>query len=230
MFGLQRRAGAKAAAKAPKLQLIAATMRGRAFAGSFDVAGVSYEFLFSPAKAVQTTAVPRSLREAGRSAPRKVASTHTSTDGLKDVRVRLTGNLTVVDKRSGVAAVRHSLDNVQATLISAQGGIGAAPPRTKMPADLAPVRPDLPVVESTGALSFCGALYFELSRLNGRTLGIPADMNRVQLNVRLAPLNETERNLQGVYSSIVDAFLVKQVDMRIGGEQLNQLNKLLSSG
>jgi hypothetical protein len=99
-----------------------------------------------------------------------------------------------------------------------------------MPADLAPVRPDLPVVESTGALSFCGVLYFKLSPLDGRALGIPADISRLQLNVRLAPVNETERNLQGVYSSIVDAFLVKQVDIRIASEQISHLNKLLSSG
>ena len=216
MFGIaQKRARTRAGAKAAKLHSIAAVMRGKAFAGSFDIGGGRYEFTYSPAKAALTGVGPPEARHAYK---RSRGSTHTSIGGIEDVRARLTGNLTVIDKRPG-AAPRHSLDNVQATLISAQGGIGAAPPRTTMPADLAPVRPDLPVVESTGALSFCGVLYFKLSPLDGRALGIPADISRLQLNVRLAPVNETERNLQGVYSSIVDAFLVKQVDIRIASDR-----------
>ena len=229
MFGrAKKRAGNRTSAKPARLHSIAAVMRGRNFAGSFEVAGESYEFTYSPAKA-SLTAV--GFPDAGRGRQRGLPSTHTSApDGVEHVRVRLSGNLTVIDTRPGLQAGRHSLDNVQATLISAQGGIGTAPPRQKLPADLAPGPPDLPVIESTGALSFCGVLYFRLSTLDGRALGVPAEMSVVQLNVRLAPVNEAERNLQGAFSSLVDAVLVRQVDMHNAGERVVELNKLLAMG
>ena len=224
MFGLQRRAGAKA----PKLHSIAATMSGRTFRGSFDVAGVSYTFTYSPAQALLTL---KGRSTASFTGKRRPASTSMSPSGpLRTVGVQLSGNLTVIDKRPGLPVTQHSLDNVVASFVSAQGGIGTPPARKKTPADIEPVRPDLPIVESTGALSFCGVLYFKFSPLDGRALGIPADLNALQLNVRLAPVNDAERNLQGVYSSLVDALLVKQVDMRIASEQVKELNKLLTSG
>jgi hypothetical protein len=229
MFGIvQKRARARAAAKAPKLHSIAARMRGRSFAGSFDVAGVSYEFIYSPAQADLTAVV---APKDGRARQRSLHSSHTPTSGaIEDVRARLTGNLTVIENRPGLPAARHSLEDVQATLISAQGGIGTAPPRKKTPADLAPVRTDLPVVESTGALSFCGVLYFKLTPIDGRSLGVAADMNALQLNVRLAPVNDAERNLQDVYSSLADAVLVRQIDRRSVGGHVDELNKLLARG
>jgi hypothetical protein len=99
-----------------------------------------------------------------------------------------------------------------------------------MPVDLSPIRPDLPVVESTGALSFCGVLYFRFSPLDARSLGVRAVMNPLQLNVRLAPVNDAERNLQGVFSSIVDALFGKQLDTRAASDHVRDLNKLLSRG
>lgn len=223
MFGITQKR-AKTAAQ-PKLHSIAAVMRGRSFAGRFDVAAASYEFTFAPAKAV-VTLVGRSTAELAhrRSLPKPRPGE------TRPVRVVLFGNLSVIDKTAGPSAGRHSLDNVQATLLSAQGGIGTAPPRQKLPADLSPGPPDLPVIESTGALSFCGVLYFRLSPLDGRALGVPAEMSAVQLNVRLAPVNEAERNLQGAFSSLVDAVLVRQVDMRNAGEHVVELNKLLAQG
>ncbi|HWO01545.1 MAG TPA: hypothetical protein VNS63_19960 [Blastocatellia bacterium] len=199
MFGIVQKRAGRAVAKAPKLHSIAAVMRGRNFAGKFDVGGVSYEFTFVPAKAAVV----------GR-------------------KLQLAGSLTVIDGRPIARISRHSLDNVQATLISSQGGIGTAPPRKTLPAEIS-ARTDLPVVESTGALSFCGVLYFKLSPLDGRALGVPAELNALQLNVRIAPVNEAERNLQGVYSSIVDACLVAQVDRHIASEQVKELNRLLAT-
>ncbi|HTG15073.1 MAG TPA: hypothetical protein VK747_07370, partial [Blastocatellia bacterium] len=169
--------------------------------GNFDIAGINYSFTYSPAKAAV----------AGR-------------------KLELSGGFTVIDGRTNARVPPHSLNNVRAVLISAQGGIGAAPSRTNLPADISTARPDLPVVESTGALSFCGALYFKLSSLDGRSLGVPADINPLQLNVRLAPTDDAERNLQGVYSSIVDALYVKNTDNRAAAAHVNLLNKLLSAG
>jgi len=200
MFGIVQKR-AKAKTQAAKLHSIAAKMRGRSFQGNFDIAGINYSFTYFPARAAV----------AGR-------------------KLELSGVFTVIDGRPNARVAPHSLNNVRAVLVSAQGGIGAAPTRTNLPADISTARPDLPVVESTGALSFCGALYFKLSSLDGRSLGVPADINPLQLNVRLAPTDDAERNLQGVYSSIVDALYGKDADNRAAAAHVNLLNKLLSAG
>lgn len=197
MFGITQKL-AKAASQ-PKLHSIASVMRGRSFAGSFEVGGDSYKFTFEPAKAAVV----------GR-------------------KLQLTGNLTVIDGRPNARVLPHSLNNVRATLISTQGGIGTAPPRQKLPADLGPTAPDLPVIESTGALSFCGVLYFKLSPLVGRALGVPTDMSALQLNVRLAPTVDAERSLQAVYSTIVEALFGG--DANAATEHVAELNKLLVAG
>ena len=229
MFGMMQKRGARRApTKMTKLYSIAAVMRGRNFVGRFEVGGVSYEFTYSPAQADFTAVNPP---KGGHARRQSLHSTTLTTAGrVDDLRLRLTGSLTVIDTRPGTQQARRSVADVQAALISAQGGIGTAPPRSKLPADLAPERPDLPVVESTGALSFCGVMYFKFIPLDARALGVPADMSAVQLNVRLAPVNEQERILQGVYSSLVDACMVKEVDSRRAGDHVDELNKLLSAG
>jgi hypothetical protein len=202
MFGrAQKRARTRAGAKAAKLHSIAAKMRGRSFEGSFDIGGINYSFTYSPARAAV----------AGR-------------------KLDLSGVFTVIDGRPNARVPPHSVNNVRAVLISAQGGIGAAPTRTNLPVDISTARPDLPVVESTGSLSFCGALYFKLSSIDGSSLGVPADLSPLQLNVRLAPTGDAERNLQGVYSSIVDALYGKDADNRAAAAHVSLLNKLLTAG
>jgi hypothetical protein len=200
MFGRAQKR-AKAKPHAPKVHSIAARMRERSFEGGFDIAGINYSFTYSPARAAV----------AGR-------------------KLELFGVLTVIDGRPNARVPPHSLNNVRAVLVSAQGGIGAAPTRTNLPVDISTAKPDLPVVESTGSLSFCGALYFKLSSLDGRSLGVPADLSPLQLNVRLAPTNDAERNLQGVYSSIVDALYGKNADNRAAAAHMSLLNKLLTAG
>jgi len=142
-------------------------------------------------------------------------------------RLQLTGGLSVSGERANVST--RNLREVRATLVAMQGGIGTAPPRKKLPADIYPAGSDLPVIESTGALSFCGVLYFKLAPLDGRALGVPADMKQLQLNVRLAPVSDTERGLQGAFSSIVDALYATQVDESGAQGAINELNKLLAS-
>ena len=175
-------------------------MRGRSFSGRFDVGGVGYRFTFSPASAA-----------------------------VAGGKLHLTGNLTVIDGRPNVRVSPHDLRNVRATLVATQGGIGTAPPRKKLPAEISTVRPDLPIVESTGSLSFCGVLYLKLAPLDGRALGVPADMRQLQLNVRLAPVNDAERGLQAAFSSVVDALYGTQVDRSAAEAAVSELNKLLAS-
>jgi hypothetical protein len=194
MFGSgQKRAAAKTGAKTAKLHSIAAMMRGRSFAGRFDVAGVTHSFTYFPAKAT-----------------------------LTGNKLQLTGDLVVVSLPPSRPR------DVRATLMAAQGGIGTAPLRKQLPSNTSTAHPDLPVVESTGSLSFCGVLYFKLAPLDGRALGVPADMSQIQMNVRLAPVNDAERELQGAFSSVVDALYGKDVDGSAAEAAVSELNKLLA--
>jgi hypothetical protein len=207
----QKQATAKAGVKPATLHSIAAMLRDRRFTGRFDAGGVTYGFTYSPDRA-----------------------------SLAVGKLQLTGSLTVTpggsansagfvnSGGSGAARSPRTLRDVQATLLAAQGGIGAAPQRTRLPVDLPASRPDLAVVESTGSLSFCGALFFKLSRLDGRALGVAADMRQLQLNVRLAPVSDTERELQGIFSTLVDALYGGQLDEESARVAVRQLNKLLT--
>jgi hypothetical protein len=123
----------------------------------------------------------------------------------------------------------HSTEDVKATLLAIQGGIGTPPQRERMPSDISTKHPDLPIVESTGSISFSGVLYFKLSPLDSRGLGVPADMSQLQLNVRLAPVSDTERALQAAFSSIADALYGQQIDSKWAESTLNDLNKLLAA-
>jgi hypothetical protein len=200
MMGLAQKQGKPGAGAKAELHSIAAMMRERTFEGSFEVAGGSYKFSYSLAKAV-----------------------------VVDGKLDIFGGLRVVS--AGPKNLRrptHDLRNVRATLAAAQSGIGTAPPRQKLPDDISPPRPDLPIVESTGPLSFCGVLYFKLAPLDGRTLGVPADMRQLQLNVRLAPVSNAERKLQGAFSSIVDALYGKSPDTAAADTAVSELNTLLA--
>src|SRR5438552_15008303 len=140
-------------------------------------------------------------------------------------KLQLIGEFTVVNDPSPSA---RSLREVRATLVAAQGGIGIAPLRKQLPSDVSTAHPDLPVVESTGPLSFCGVLYFKLAPLEGQALGVHADLRQLQLNVRLAPVNDVERGLQGAFSSVVDALYGLDVDGSAAEGVVSEINKLLS--
>jgi hypothetical protein len=123
----------------------------------------------------------------------------------------------------------RNINDVKATLLAIQGGIGTPPQREKMPSDISTRHPDLPIVESTGSISFSGVLFFKLSSIDGRALGVSTDMSQVQLNVRLAPVSDTERALQADFSSIADSLYGQQIDSKWAESALNDLNKLLSA-
>lgn len=202
MFGRAQKQASKpraGAASQAKLHSIASMMRGRSFEGRFEVGGVSYSFTYSPATAA-----------------------------LAGGKLNLTGTLSVTGGRPNARVSPRVLRSIRVTLIASQGGIGTAPARQNVPADIPPPRPDFPIVESTGSLSFCGVLYFKLAPLDGRTLGVPADLKQVQLNVRLAPVSDAERALQATFSSIVDALYAQQVDRDSAEVAISELNKLLA--
>lgn len=151
----------------------------------------------------------------------------TYTPGLASVagrRLQLQGRLAVKDSRGQT----RTRERVRATVVGTQGGIGNAPPRRQEHTSVATATPQLPEVESTGATSFCGAMYIHFEPLAGSALGVAADLSRVQLNARLAPVNDSERALQGAYSSVIDALYGKQSDANAAAVEIGELNKLLS--
>ncbi|MEK6405787.1 MAG: hypothetical protein AABN34_02360 [Acidobacteriota bacterium] len=139
-------------------------------------------------------------------------------------RLQLQGRLTVKDSRGQT----RTGERVRATVVGTQGGIGTAPPRRQEHTSVATATPQLPEVESTGPASFCGVMYIHFEPLAGSALGVAADLSRVQLNARLGPVNDSERALQGAYSSIVDALYGKKVDASAAAVETSELNKLLA--
>ena len=207
-----------------RVHSIAALLKENRFAGSFDAAGASYRFTYTPTKAV-----------------------------LAGQKLLLEGRLIITDAQ-GRGRTR---ERVRALLASTQGGIGTAPIRaqvlvggvqsstaatsgqqqqvagegakSKEPAPT-PAKGVTPEVDSTGPLSFCGAMYFQLEPLDGRAFGVQADLSRVQMNVRISPGDEKSRALQGVYSAIADAIYGKESDKRLAAIAVGELNRLLAVG
>ena len=217
------RATQRAAGGAAKIHSIAALQRERGFRGSFDVHGTSYTFDYSPAQAE-----------------------------VVEGKLQLTGRFIVVAPNRQT----HSREPVRATLEATQGGVGASPVRRQLLAagaqsdtaataedkqqlasdnDKKPDEPaktsrhGLPLTESAGAEAFCGVMYFRLEGLDGRALGLSADLSRVQLNARLAPTSDTERALQDLFSSAVEALYGARVNQRLAKLAVDEINKLLTA-
>lgn len=119
----------------------------------------------------------------------------------------------------------RKVENVTATLVSTQGGLGTSPSQiASRPIESSP---DLPPTEATGARGFVGAMYFHLSAINAKTLGLTIDMSKVQLNGRLFPTSEVEREMQVLFSDIVAAVSQKVTDANAAGPHLEALNRML---
>lgn len=208
-----------------KLHSIHGLLRGRVVDGQFEVQGQPYRFSFVPATAA-----------------------------LAAGRLVLAGRLTVHSPQ----LVMRSVD-VAARLIAIQGGVGASPSRRQLPGQPSQtatsdqkleqekgpeteLQPGLhafesprldelgrPVVESTGPLSFVGVLYFNLSPLDGSALGVPLDLSKVQLNLRVAPTDDLARDLQTIFSNVTDALFKDQIDENAASEQVQELNRIFKS-
>jgi hypothetical protein len=185
-----------------RLHSIGGLLKERTFTGSFEAGGAKLDFSYLPMKA-------------------SVAGT----------KLRVEGRLTVINA-AGTARVR---ERVQALLASTQGGLGTAPVRPQVAARVgstteAAQAAQSPVAqtEATGPLSFTGVLYFQFEPLEGRDLGVRADLSRVQLNARLAPVDATARALQGVFSAIVDSLYGEKRDDQAAQAYVAELNRLLN--
>jgi hypothetical protein len=183
-----------------RLHSIAGLQEERRFSGSLEAGGAKFDFSYQPLKATI----------AGR-------------------KLILEGRLTVTDARGN----RRVRERVQALLASSQGGLGAAPLRPQVGARVGGVTKAASAAasqtEGTGPLSFTGVMYFQFEPLEGRHLGIRADLSRVQLNARLLPVDSMARSLQGAYSAIVDSLYGEKTDSEAAQAYVVELNRLLQA-
>ncbi len=205
---------------ARRLYSIAAWPERRAFSGNLSSGGTDYKFSYAPSRAQATNKL-----------------------------LELTGRLTVTDTRGRVRA----LNNVRATLANTQSGVGTGPLRRQMIASDAPIgdqttsqqkqqtagetekqagekqrRNSLPVTENTGPTSYCGVLYFHFEPLDAGALGVTADLTKVQLNVRLEPLDDIARTMHGLYCYVVDALYGERADEKLAAAAISELNRVFA--
>jgi hypothetical protein len=220
---------ARPTANPRKLHSIHGLLRGRVVDGQFEARGQPYRFTFVPAAAAL---VDRRLVLNGRLA---VDSPHLGirfVDSAEALLVAVQGGV-------GVSPVRRQLltgtAQTSQTSTSGQKMEQEKGPETDLQPGLhafeSPLPDELgrPVVESTGARSFVGVLYFQLSPLDGPTLGIPLDLSKVQLNLRLSPTDDLARDLQNIFSTLTDALFETPLDERTASEQVQDLNRIFKS-
>lgn len=221
----QRRPARGGQTGARRLYSIAAWPEQRAFVGNLSPGGKDYQFSYAPSRA---EAINKLLQ--------------------------LTGRLTVIDARGRARA----LNSVRATLANTQGGVGTGPIRRQIIATEAPTgaqttsqqkqqvagetekqagerqseqpqaRGSLLVTENTGPTSYCGVLYFHFEPIDAGALGVTADLTKVQLNVRLEPLDDTARTLHGLYCYVVDALYGERADEKLAAAAIRELNRVFA--
>jgi hypothetical protein len=182
-----------------RLHSIHALPNGREFTGKIESGKANHQFTFTP-------------------------KTAASANG----RLVFTGSVRV---KAPTGQLRTA-DNVTATLLATQGSITAPPPMPGgLPPSLNPPQPDLseslPITDWTGHLGSVGVMYLKLSSLDGRALGVPMDLSLVQLNVRMYPASEIERDLQWLYSALLEAMHGEQRDEQRAAAYLNEINRML---
>ena len=185
---------------ANKIHSIHALPDGAAFAGKIE-AGSSYQFAFMP----------------------KVASV---TDG----KLVLTGEVKVTSP----GGRRHTAGNVTATLLATQGSVTGPPPMPRRFSEsLKPPLPEpgesLPLTDWTGYFGSIAVMYLKLSPLDGRVLGVPADLSAVQLNARLYATSEIERDLHWLYSALLEATQGEHKNERLTADYISAINRILSA-
>ncbi|HYP28231.1 MAG TPA: hypothetical protein VE262_16065 [Blastocatellia bacterium] len=216
----------KGAPPAPKIHSMAASLRAGRFAGTFAAGGPTYRFAYAPASAAL---VDQRLELRGRLTVTNARGRSFAREGVRAVLVGTQGGIGTAPERRQVMA-----GGVQTGTLATSGQQQAAAdtreaarqdPR-QAPAEGART-PALPEVDSTGPYSFCGVMYFQFEPLDGRALGVAADLTRVQLNARLAPGDDVGREHHAVYSSLVAALSGEGRDARAAAAYLEELNRSL---
>src|SRR5262245_25597975 len=197
----QKKNATGAASSTQKLYSIHALPSGREFVGKIVIGRGNYQFTFAP---ISAAAVNGNLA--------------------------LTGAVKV---KSPVGQQRLA-DGVTATLLATQGSITGPPPIPRQfseslkPPLPAPSR-SLPLTDWTGPTGSVAVMYLKLSPLDGRALGVPADLTAVQLNARLYATSETEHDLHWLYSALVQAMHGEQPNEQLTADYLGAINQILKS-
>lgn len=216
-----------------QLHSIHGLLRGRIVDGQFEARGQPYRFTFAPKTAALVD---------GRLVLNGRMAVHSPKLGMRFVD-SVEAGLAAVQGGIGVAPVRRQLPSGTAwgtaqtsqTSASGQKMEQEKGPETDLQPGLRPFgSPRLdelgrPMVDSTGPLSFVGVLYFNLSPLDGPTLGVPLDLSKVQLNLRLATTDDLARDLQLIFSDVVAALYGDPKDESAANEQVQNLNRILKS-
>ena len=210
-----------------KLHTLHAVLRGRVFDGKLEARGKTYGVVFLPN---QATIVDHKLVLTGRMGFSVARQATRYVDGVTAVLMATQGGV-------GVSPVRRQLlagtAQTAQTSTSDQKLEQEKGPETDLQPGLHSFEPprydDLgrPKVEATGSLGFVGVLYFKLSPLDSKSLGIPLDMSDVQLGARLAPTDDLARDLQLLFSDVVLALENKSAEETSPGPALDALNKAL---
>lgn len=182
-----------------KLHSVHSLLIGREFIGEIEAGNIRYSFTYSPAAA-----------------------------DVSNGKLELSGRFTV--KPSGGQSRKS--DNVKAILLATQSGLTTAPqaPRGVEATLLGKIPTDgLPATDATGGRGYVGVMYFRLSPLDGRALGLPFESDAVQLNGRLNPTDETARVLQFWYSVAVRAMYDQTPDEALASKSLTEINRLLKA-
>ncbi len=200
MFTQKKNAAIKTPADR-KLHSIHVLPNGREFVGKIEIGRASYQFTFAPKSAV-------------------------SANG----KLVLTGAVKV--KSPG--GQQRAADGVTATLLATQGGITSPPPMPRQFAEsLRPPLPEpsgsLPLTDWTGHQGSVAVMYLKLSPLDGRALGVPADLSSVQLNARLYSTSEVERDLHWLYSALAVAIQGERPNEQLAADYLGAINHILKS-
>ncbi len=173
------------ATTARKLHSIHGLLNGRSFVGKIEAGNTAQEFVY----ALQSAAVVNG-------------------------KLELTGKFSV----KAASSKTMTTENVKATLRGVQGAIGAAqkPASFKLTvpsAFAADAQDGNPLTEFTNTRSGLGVMYFALSALNGKTLGVPFDLSAVQLNGRMTAIDQTARDLQWLFNQTAAALEANQASV-----------------
>jgi hypothetical protein len=212
-----------------KLHSIHGLLRGRVIDGQFEARSQTYRFSLVPATAALSD---------GELVLSSRLAVHSPQIGMRFVdNVEL--RLVAVQGGVGASPVRRQLltgtAQTSQTSTSDQKLEQEKGPETDLQPGLraleSPRLDDLgrPTVESTGPLSFVGVLYFNLSRLDSGALGVPLDLSKVQLNLRLTPTDDLARELQYIFSDLTHALHKSPIDERAANEQVLELNRIFKS-
>jgi hypothetical protein len=186
---------------ANKIHSIHVLPNGSGFAGKIEAGRSSYRFAFTPKTAASASG-----------------------------KLVFTG---VVEMKSP-GGRKRAAKNVTATLLATQGSITGPPPIPRKFSESlkAPVpvpSGSLPITESTSHLGSVAVMYLKLSPLDGRALGVPADLSAVQLNARLYATSEVERDLHWLYSALVEATQGEHKNERLAADYLDAINRILNA-